>query len=422
MKLTKKALDALKPNSKETFHWDDELPGFGLRIKPSGVRSFLLQYRYGQGRTRRIVIGRYGELTPEEARNRARAMRQQARDGIDPTAEKREARQALTVKQLCRDYLAECEKGLVLGRGGKPKKESTLISDWGRIERHIIPVLGAKKVRELQRADIKAFMNAVALGKTAKTVKTDKLRGKAIVTGGHGTARRTVGLLGGILSYAVENGHLASNPARGVKRGADGKREFRLSSTEYQGFGRAIESAEQDGEHWQAVAIARLLALTGCRLSEIVKLKKTEFDALGRCLRLADNKIRGAVIPLGQPSVRILSTALARSHPDSPFVFSGVRRPQGAFGDFPNAWERMIGDQFTPHGLRHAFASACDELDMGELTIAALLGHSAAKKGSVTRGYIHKVDSVLLAAADKASRYVWRAMSGETAEVVSIHA
>src|SRR5262249_39563933 len=163
-------------------------------------------------------------------------------------------------------------------------------TDRGRIEQHIIPLLGRRLVQEVTTADVKAFLNGVALGKTAKTVKTDNLRGKAVVTGGQGTARRTVGLLGGIFSYAIENGHAATNPVRGIKRGADGKREFRLSPEEYRGFGQALEAAEQKGEHWQSLAIARLLALTGCRHGEIVKLKKTELDVQGHCLRLADNK------------------------------------------------------------------------------------------------------------------------------------
>ena len=267
---------------------------------------------------------------------------------------------------------------------------------------------------------MKAFLKDVATGKTATIVKTDKLRGKAVVTGGMGTARRTVGLLGGIFSYAVENGYIPQNPVRGVKRGADGKREFRLEPDEYHALGRALADAETKGEHWQFAAITRLLALTGCRLSEIVELTKAEVDLRNRCIRLADNKIRGAVIPLGEPSMRILAAAMARSGAECAYVFPAVRKPSQAYGGFVSAWERVVGKAYTAHGLRHAFGSACDDLDLGELTIAALLGHSAAKKGSTTRGYIHKLDAVLLNAADKVVGYIDRAMRGESAEVVTL--
>ena len=79
----------------------------------------------------------------------------------------------------------------------------------------------------------------------------------------------------------------------------------------------------------------------------------------------------------------------------------------------------MSGD-YTAHSLRHAFASACDDLGLSELTIATLLGHASAKEGSVTRGYITKPDAVLLAAADKVSRYIWQAMTSEGGGVVEL--
>jgi integrase len=411
MKLTKKTIDAIKPAEREALLWDDALPGFGLRVKPSGVKSFVLQYLNRQGRSRRLTLGRYGEITAEQARQKASALRQQVRDGSDPAEERNEDRTAPTVEVLCRQYLAECEKGLILGRGGKPKKVSTLATDQGRVERHIVPLMGRKLVRDIAPADVKAFLKDVATGKTAKTIKTDKLRGKAVVTGGKGTARRTVGLLGGIFSYAVENGYVQQNPVRGVKRGADGKREFRLEPDEYRALGRALENADAHGEHWQFIAITKLLALTGCRLGEIVKLTKAEVDLRSRAIRLADNKIRGAIIPLGESAARLLTAAMARSDEHCAYVFPAIRKSAQSYGGFAGAWERVVGKAYTAHGLRHAFGSTSDDLGLSELTIAALLGHSAAKKGSTTRGYIHKVDSVMLKAADEVSRHIEGMMS-----------
>ena len=421
MKISKRTLDALKTPDRDTVHWDDELKGFGVRVRPGGSRTFIVQYRNAQGRERKVTIGQHGKLTADEARDEAKRLLAEVALKRDPVMTRQVERTAVTVKDLCTLYLAECESGQVLGRGGKPKKASTMITDRGRIERHIIPLMGGKLAKDIVPADVKAFMSAVAAGKTATPkggVKTDKLRGKAIVTGGKGTARRTVGLMGGLFSFAVEHGHMPQNPVRGIKRGADGKREFRLDPEEYRALGRALSDAEGQGEHWQTIAITKLLALTGCRLSEIVKLAKSEVDLRTRCIRLSDNKIRGAVIPIGEAAVRILSDAMARGAADCPHVFPGVRKGSEAFGGFPSGWRRIIGDAYTPHGLRHAFGSTCDDLGMSELTIAALLGHSAAKKGSTTRGYIHKVDAVLLAAADKVAAHIETMMQGDADNVM----
>jgi integrase len=419
MKLSKRTVDALKTPTKDTVFWDDDLTGFGIRVRPGGSRTFIIQFRNAQGRERKLAVGRYGKLTVEEARKEAQRLLAQSTLKIDPVLERQAAKAAITVKGLCEQYLADCNKGLILGRAGKPKKPSTLATDRGRIEQHIMSLLGSRLAKDIAPADVKAFLKDVATGKTARTVKTDKLRGKAVVTGGIGTARRTVGLLGGIFSYAVENGYIPQNPVRGVKRGADGKREFRLEPDEYRGLGRALTDAEANGEHWQFLAITRVLALTGCRLGEIVKLTKAEVDLRNRCIRLADNKIRGAVIPLGERATRILTAAMARSGKECEYVFPAIRKPAQAYGGFVSAWERVVGKTYTAHGLRHAFGSTCDDVGLSELTIAALLGHSAAKKGSTTRGYIHKVDAVLLAAADKVAIYIDRAMTGTAADVVA---
>ena len=138
--------------------------------------------------------------------------------GDDPAEERLVDRKALTVKELCDLYLADLQSGLILGKGGRPKKPGTIISDLGRIHRHIVPLLGSRRVRDLTKADITKAMKDIMAGKTRTTVKTKNLRGKAIVRGGVGKATRTIGLLGGILTYAVEAGIIETNPAHGVRR------------------------------------------------------------------------------------------------------------------------------------------------------------------------------------------------------------
>lgn len=173
-RITKLLVETAPAEAKDYFIWDDELPGFDVRIFASGKRSHLIQYR-AQGRSRRLTIGRHGIWIPEMARREARIQFGRVAQGEDPAEERQIDRQAITVKELCSLYLTDLNAGLLLGKGGRPKKQSTIDTDIGRIHRHLVPLLGSRRVKDLDKANINKAMKDIMTGKTAVSVRTAKL-------------------------------------------------------------------------------------------------------------------------------------------------------------------------------------------------------------------------------------------------------
>lgn len=408
-KITKRVVDASEVRDKDYVIWDDELPGFGLRVFASGKRSYVIQYRTA-GRSRRYTIGLHGVWTPETARQEAKVQFGRVAKGDNPAEERQLDHKAVTVKDLCTRYLDDLKAGLILGKGGRPKKPTTIVTDTGRIERHIIPLIGTRRVKDLTKADINKVLKDIMAGKTRVSVKTKKLRGKAIVRGGAGTATRTVGLLGGILTYAVEAGIIESNPAHGIRKPKDNVRKRRLSEAEYRTLGQMLRDAARQEKYVMTVDIIRQIALTGCRRSEMIKLKWAEADTEASCLRLEDSKEGESIRAIGLPVVEYLEKR--RTDDVGTYVFPG-QGEDNAFGSFPNHWEQLFKDSalsdVTPHVLRHSFASIANDLGFTEVTIAALVGHA---KGSVTSKYIHTLDTALIMAADTISGYIQGLLDG----------
>jgi len=177
VKITKRVVEAADAREKDYLIWDDELPGFGLRIFSSGKRSYVIQYRT-KGRSRRYTIGLHGAWAPETARREARVQLGRVAGGDDPVEDRQLDHKAITVKELCLRYFADLQAGLILGKGGRPKKASTITTDTGRIERHIIPLLGTRRVKDLTKTDINKVLKDIMAGKTRVSVKTKKLREK----------------------------------------------------------------------------------------------------------------------------------------------------------------------------------------------------------------------------------------------------
>jgi integrase len=379
--------------------------------------AYLVQYRTAQGRTRRYAFAKVGTLTPDEARTRAKRLFAEAESGNDPSAQRHEAREVLTVAELCNRYLEAARAGLVTTRFRRPKRPSTIMNDEGRVFRHIAPLIGKRLTGNLTRAIVQHMADAIAFGKTAGTFKT-KARGKAVVGGGGVTAARTVELLGGVWSWAEKRGLVSGpNPARGVEKHRGEANDRFLSPGEMAALGAVLR--EQEPLHLAATAAIRLIALTGARREEICALRWREVDEPASCLRLETTKTGRSIRPIGRSALRVLSTLPRGS---SEWVFPN--RDGSGSADL----KKQIAGLFDAagltdarsHDLRRTFGSLAADEGYGDATIAELLGH--ARRGVTARHYIRRPDAALVAADRVAERIAASLDERKEGEVIELRA
>src|SRR5262249_40501626 len=152
--------------------------------------------------------------TADTAREEAERRLSLAKLGQAPVHDARANRTALTVANLCTEYLVAAEAGTLLKRNGEPKKPRTIRHDRGRNTRHIVPLLGKKLAKDVTSADVRRFVDDVTTGETAKTEKRTEengvnKHGRLRVEGGPGAARRALELLGSLFTFALDRGFRA---------------------------------------------------------------------------------------------------------------------------------------------------------------------------------------------------------------------
>jgi len=410
-RLTKREVDKHKPKGRDYFVWDDQLPGFGVRVFASGAKSYLVQYRQG-GRTRRATIGKHGVFTPEQARLQAKILLGDVAKGGDPAEDRFIKHKDPTVSALIDLYLKE-------GPQTRPnKKASSWEADTRNLYNHVRPLLGNRKLRSLKKSDVQRFQADVTSGKTKRKAEKTKPRGKSVVRGGASVGARATATLRAMLSFAVERGLLPHNPASGVQLNKGRRMERFLSPEELKELGKVLAKEEHKTEHIWVVAAIRLLILTGCRKGEVLNLKWSHVD-LERCvLRLPDSKTGAKIVPIGQPVIDLLEKLPRLA--GSEYVLPSVKS-DGPLVGLQKAWEGIrakakLGD-VRLHDLRHSFASIAVAGGASLYMVGKILGH---KDTRTTQLYAHLADDPVKATTDNTSQEIARLIGSGVVHVDQI--
>ncbi len=352
MKITKRYIDSAKykgDGSSQDIRWDDQLPGFGLRLYPTGRKSFVLSYR-SNGRKHIMTVGGYSAITLDQGRKKARKYLANILDGGDPLESRKKASQGSTVRALCEEYL---------DRYAKVRKK-TWQEDQRRIERHVLPTWGNVKAKALKRSDIASFHHK--LGKTAPY-----------------EANRILALLSKMFELARQWGFIeehAPNPAQRIDKFKEEKRDRWLNREELPRLARAID---RDPNVYVRAAMWMYL-LTGLRRSELLQLQWSDIDFDRKEIKLLDTKAgRPHYVPLSTEAIELIKTIPRLD--DNPFIFPGARKGKPLV-NISKPWLRIRKEAKVQdvrlHDLRRTVGSWLAQSGKSLHLIGRVLGHSNA--------------------------------------------
>ena len=371
MNLTKRAVEQLayeKQGDAADYRWDDKLKGFGVRVYPSGRKTFLVTYRNAQGTKRFLRLGDFGQLTVEQARDLAKAKLADVLHGRDPQAQRAKARDELSFEQLAARYLEHV-------KGHKRSWDD----DAQRLRDHILPALGKKRLSEIGRADI------------------ERLHAQVKERRSPSTANRCAALLRHMFNTAEKWGLLERSPAKGIALFREPPpRDIFLSLEECR---RLLEACDAE-PNLHAAALFKLAMYTGRRIGELLKAKWADVNLERKTLTVPATKAgERQFVFLNDAALAVLG-ALPRVT-GNPHLIAGSS-PGKALVFYHPAWKRVLTRAglayFPPHGLRHSYASTLVSEGVPIETVGHLLGH---KSSVTTRRYAHHRPDQLLHATQR---------------------
>lgn len=377
IKLTKTTIDAATSREKDYELRDTVAPGFICKITRTGHKVFMLNYRTNWGERRKPAIGRFGELTVEQARAIAQDMLADVRRGEDPSAAKLAMRQAPIVAELCTQYLEEYSR--------PRNKPNTVKRNESLIKQYIVPNLGRLKVPEVVRPDITGLMRAM------QEVPVSANRALACI--------RKMFNLAEVWEYRPDG----SNPCRHVPKYPEkGKTRF-ITNDELSRIYAYLDRADAEGlEHPILTLAVRLHFEFAARMSEILALRWEWIDLENRRLAWPDSKTSDMSKPISWEAYRLLTTAYR--YEGSPFVCPSIFRPSEPMSKstYYAGWCRILQrcevSHVGTHGIRHRAATDIANSGVPTKIGMALTAH---KTVQMFMHYVHTEDDPVRAAANK---------------------
>ena len=376
IKLTKSAVDAAQPQAEAVELRDTLVPGFLCKITPAGRKVFMLQDRTNAGERRKPSLGLYGELTVEQARSLAQEWLAQVRRGGDPAAEKAEARQAPTVKELCTKFMEDYSK--------KRNKLSTQAGYQAVINRNIIPLLGRKKVQDVKRPEIAGLMEKLSYKQTE--------------------ANKVFSVLRKMFNMAEVWGYRpdGTNPCRHVPMFPAGKSTHLISDEEMGNLFRQLDKIESEGlENYVIPLGIRLQFEFAGRRSEIIALEWNWVDLQNRRVVWPDSKTGGMSKPMSEEAYRLLSTAPRQEGSRYVLPSPSHAGKHLTTGEYYGGWSRALkaagATHVGTHGIRHR--SATDIANSG-IPVKVGMALTAHKTVVMFMRYVHTEDKPVREAAE----------------------
>lgn len=368
-KLTKRFVESIIPHEKdELLLWDSEIKGFGIRVFPTGRRTYFVQYRNQFGSTRRKKIGAHGNITADQAREEAKKLLGDVAKGKDPSKDQQNEKTKPTFNKLAEEYMkySKAEK--------KPKSYK---EDERMLNCILLKRFGCKKLEEITTYEIQQIHHELR----------DTLY----------AANRVRSLLNRMFNLAIQWQWTSTNPVIGVKKYKEQKRNRWLNDQEVQQLFAVLESY-----HDQNVAnVVRLLLLTGSRKGEALGATWDQFDLEKGVWTKPDHSTKQKKmehVPLSLQTIEMLNEMKAYS--SSLYLFPG-RVPGHPLKDIKKGWKTICAKAGIPevriHDLRHTYASHLVSSGLSLSIVGKLLGHTQA---ATTQRYAHLADASLRQATE----------------------
>jgi integrase len=381
LKLTKTVVDGARPEAKDYEIRDTVTPGFLLKVTPSGRRIFMLAYTAANGQRRKPAIGRYGELTVEQARSIAQEWLADVRRGSDPSADRAAARAAPTVNELCQRFLSDYS----LPRN----KPSTVRGNRVNINAHIIPKLGKLKVPDVSRSDVARLISSMERTPTA--------------------ANHTLACLRRMFGMAEVWGYRpdGTNPTRHIPKYPQKGRTRLITDDELRKLFAYLDRADMEGlEHPFLTLAIRLQFAFAARRSEILDLQWEWVDFANRRVVWPDSKTGGMSKPLSTEAIGLLRSAPRVE--GSPYVVPAIFGPPRPMPGptYSHGWTRILERAGLPHCGTHAIRHrAATDIANSGVPLKVGMALTAHKTVTMFMRYVHAEDDPIRAAAEVVSAH-----------------